>query len=103
MSQARSCSRRMGTRAIPQGRYQRRWGTRANAAIHQGWYVAGSHAQNEAINDGLKGMDIWSALTNQIAEIIEEYPDDPRGPSCLILCCILRKPVHVQVAYPSKR
>ncbi len=33
------------------------------------------------------------ALSN--AEIIEDYPEDPRGHSCLVLGFAARRPVHV--------
>jgi len=37
------------------------------------------------------------------AEIIEDYPDDKYGPSCLILGFTRRgRPLHVQCSYPSR-
>jgi hypothetical protein len=72
-------------------------------AIRQGTYFAGSHAQSAAIDDHLAIADIWSALCDAAAEIIEDYPSNPRGASCLILCFVANRPVHVQIAYPAKQ
>ncbi|HEY7359129.1 MAG TPA: DUF4258 domain-containing protein [Ktedonobacterales bacterium] len=35
--------------------------------------------------------------------IIEDYPQDPRGPSCLLLALVNGRPIHTVVAYPAKR
>ena len=36
-------------------------------------------------------------------EMIEDYPDDQYGPSCLILgFTAKRRPIHVQCSYPSR-
>lgn len=37
--------------------------------------------------------DVEQAL--QTAEPLEDYPTDPRGPSCLVLGSVNRRPVHV--------
>ncbi len=37
------------------------------------------------------------------AEIIEDYPDDKYGPSCLGLgFTSLQRPLHIQCSYPSR-
>ena len=37
------------------------------------------------------------------SEVIEEYPDDKYGPSCLILGYTkVGRPVHIQCSYPSR-
>lgn len=41
------------------------------------------HAGDEAVQDGLLLDDIEAATLD--GECMEEYPDDPRGPSCLVL------------------
>ncbi|MCK4732267.1 MAG: DUF4258 domain-containing protein, partial [Methanophagales archaeon] len=41
------------------------------------------HAHKERQEDAIKAEEIRRALMN--AEILENYPDDPRGPSCLVL------------------
>jgi hypothetical protein len=36
-------------------------------------------------------------------EIIEDYPDDKYGPSCLIFgMTIAQRPLHIQCSYPSR-
>ena len=40
------------------------------------------------------------AVLSSQAEIIEDYPDDPRGASCLVLGFTSgARPIHVQLAY----
>ena len=37
------------------------------------------------------------------SEIIEDYPDDKYGPSCLILgFTINKRPLHIQCTYPER-
>lgn len=37
------------------------------------------------------------------AEIIEDYPDDHYGPSCLVLgFTATRRPLHIQCSYPTR-
>jgi len=37
------------------------------------------------------------------AEIIEDYPNDKYGPSCLVLGVTSRgRPLHIQCSYPSR-
>lgn len=39
----------------------------------------------------------------EVAEIIEDYPDDKYGPSCLLLGKTLSgRSLHVQCSYPSR-
>lgn len=48
-------------------------------------------------------LDVAIALTGGWAEMIEDYPDDPRGPSCLILGFTARgQPLHIQCTYPPQ-
>lgn len=37
--------------------------------------------------------EIESAICN--GEILEDYPEDPRGPSCLILGYSQKRPIHI--------
>jgi len=55
-------------------------------------YIISLHADDERLADGLTIVEVESALTN--CEIIEQYPDDPRGESCLTLGFIDDKPIH---------
>ncbi|MBU2446433.1 MAG: DUF4258 domain-containing protein [Bacteroidetes bacterium] len=57
-------------------------------------YEISIHADDERINEQLIISQLEFVLTN--CEIIEEYPNDPRGESCLVLGFTLEnKPIHV--------
>lgn len=69
-------------------------------AVLREQYEISHHAEQERRNDNLFIEDIEAAILN--GEIIESYPDDPRGPSCLV--CGRSKtgrPVHVVVGFLS--
>ncbi len=51
------------------------------------------HARNEALNDGINIKKTIEIIEQ--SELIEDYPDDPRGHSCLILGWFDEKPVHL--------
>lgn len=53
------------------------------AAIRAGLVRVSSHALAEAEADGLLLYEIEAATC--AGECIEDYPGDPRGPSCLVL------------------
>lgn len=55
------------------------------------------HALKEEASDGITAGQLENALKSGF-KIIEEYPGDPRGKSCLVLCSIANKPVHVVCA-----
>ncbi len=55
------------------------------------------HALKEEALDGITAEQLEKALKSGF-EVVEEYPDDPRGISCLVLCSIAGKPVHVVCA-----
>jgi len=56
-------------------------------------YEISLHADDERIAEGLTVVQVESALSN--CEIIEQYPDDPRGESCLALgFTTARRPIH---------
>lgn len=46
-------------------------------------YEISFHAEKERYAEGITISDLEAAIYN--GEILEDYPDDPRGPSCLIL------------------
>lgn len=71
--------------------------------VRRGVRLVSTHALSEAIADGLRPADVWAGIAGSTAEVIEDYPHDPRGASCLILCFVQGRPVHSVVAYPSKR
>ena len=55
-------------------------------------YQISLHADDERLADGLTIAEIESALADCV--VIEPYPEDPRGESCLALGFVENKPVH---------
>ena len=51
----------------------------------EGRYRLTLHAENERDQDRILVQEIEEALGSPRAEIIEDYPSDPRGPSFLLL------------------
>ena len=44
------------------------------------------HAQEQMTARRIKVQEIRAALLSSSADVIEDYPGDPRGPSCLVRC-----------------
>jgi hypothetical protein len=55
-------------------------------------YELSKHAEREREADMIPLAALEEALSN--CEIIEEYPDDPRGASCLVLGFSDQRPIH---------
>ncbi len=55
------------------------------SAIRQSQRLVTTHAALELDADSLDVLEVWASLLDPKAELIEDYPTDPRGPSCLIL------------------
>ena len=52
------------------------------------------------LKKGLSEVDLEAAICKDWPEIIEDYPDDPRGPACLVLGWPgPARPLHVLVGY----
>lgn len=59
------------------------------------------HAVDQSILRHISVQELREAITN--GEIIEDYPDDKYGPSCLILGYTRAgRPLHFQCTYPSR-
>lgn len=59
------------------------------------------HAVDQSILRHITIEEVEQALIS--GEIIEDYPDDKYGPSCLILGLTRTgRPLHVQCSYPSR-
>lgn len=59
------------------------------------------HAVDQAILRHISVHGLREAIAS--GEVIEDYPDDKYGPSCLILgFTAAGRPVHVQCSYPSR-
>ena len=63
------------------------------AKINAGRYnIAFTHTE-KLRRRRIRARDIEEAV--RLGDIIEDYPDDPRGPSCLILGMVGERPLHV--------
>ena len=59
------------------------------------------HAGERMIERHIAVSEVTEAVLSDSAEVIEDYPDDPRGFSCLVLGMTAKgRPLHVQCSYP---
>lgn len=59
------------------------------------------HATDQSILRNISVQEIREAVN--VGEIIEDYPEDKYGPSCLIFGFThAKRPIHVQCSYPSR-
>ncbi|AFY61195.1 DUF4258 domain-containing protein [Synechococcus sp. PCC 6312] len=59
------------------------------------------HAVDQSILRKIRVYEIREAIANE--QIIEHYPQDKYGPSCLILgLTVTNRPLHVQCSYPNR-
>jgi hypothetical protein len=59
------------------------------------------HAVDQSLRRRIPLEELRQAVA--VAEIIEDYPDDKYGPSCLLLGFTeSRRPLHFQCSYPSR-
>lgn len=71
------------------------------AGIAEGRFEVSVHASDQSFARGIAMWDIVDALVT--GEVIEDYPDDKYGPSCLILgTTLLGRPLHVHCSHPSR-
>lgn len=69
--------------------------------IEAGQYEFSKHAVDQSILRHIAVREIREAVI--CGEIIEDYPDDKYGPSCLILGYTeALRPLHIQCSYPSR-
>ena len=65
-------------------------------------YEFSKHAVDQSIIRDISVAEVEDAIAGR-SEIIEDYPEDKYGPSCLILCFTTAgRPLHVQCSYPSR-
>jgi Domain of unknown function (DUF4258) len=69
--------------------------------VRQGQYEFSIHAQQERLEEDLDVTEIEAALMQ--GEILEAYPEDPRGESCLVLGSAGAKPIHAALGWASIR
>ncbi len=66
--------------------------------LRDGNYETTHHAEKEREEEDISLKDIKNALIN--GQVVENYPHDPRGKSCLICGLSLdNKPIHVVCGY----
>lgn len=59
------------------------------------------HGAKEATADDFSVDEIRDAIMSESAEIVEDYPNEPRGPCCLILGWTRAgRPLHAVISYP---
>jgi hypothetical protein len=68
--------------------------------VRQGRYEVSIHAQQERLEEDLDVTAIEEALVQ--GEILEDYPEDPRGESCLVLGYAGTKPIHTVVGWARR-
>jgi len=70
-------------------------------AFGENRYEYSQHAVDQSILRHITGNEIVEAIES--GKIIEDYPEDKYGPSCLIFGRTVRgKPLHIQCSYPSR-
>lgn len=68
-------------------------------AFSQQDYLLTAHASDRAAKRAIRSSEIEQAIA--AGEVIEDYPEDKYGPSCLIFGMTQdARPLHVQVSYP---
>ena len=69
--------------------------------IAQSQFEFSQHAVDQSIIRHISVRELREAIAH--GEVIEDYPDDKYGPSCLILGFTLaERPLHIQCSYPSR-
>ena len=69
--------------------------------IAHGMYEFSEHAVGQTVIRHISVQEIREAVAN--GAMIEDYPDDKYGPSCLLLGFTqARRPLHVQCSYPAR-
>ena len=69
--------------------------------IKIGQFEFSKHAVDQSITRRIGVQDLNDVIAN--GTVIEDYPEDKYGPSCLILGMTSKKrPLHIQCSYPSR-
>ena len=70
-------------------------------AFKQGRYEYSLHAVDQSILRHIARSELEEVIEE--GEIIEDYPDDKYGPSCLIYGKTIQgRPLHIQCSYPLR-
>jgi len=73
-----------------------------HTAIRYSEFSLTLHAQQLMTTRHIPVSDIRETILSAEAEIIEDYPRDPRGPSCLIYGKASARALHVHISYPPE-
>jgi hypothetical protein len=69
--------------------------------IARGQFEFSQHAVDQSIVRHISVQELREAIA--VGEVIEDYPDDKYGPSCLVFGVTLaHRPLHMQCSYPSR-
>jgi hypothetical protein len=69
--------------------------------IAQSQFEFTQHATDQSILRRISVREVRDAIAN--GEVIEDYPEDKYGPSCLMLGMTQAgRPLHIQCSYPSR-
>lgn len=69
--------------------------------IKNGQFELSEHAVEQSSTRHISLLEVREAIED--SEIVENYPSDKYGPSCLILGFTRSKrPLHIQCSYPSR-
>ncbi len=60
-------------------------------------YEISFHAEKERYAEDITLADIETTISN--GDILEDYPEGPRGPSCLVLGYSQNRPIHIVCGY----
>jgi hypothetical protein len=63
------------------------------AKVRSGNWVVSTHADQEAADENIGIAEIRDAILGD--ELLEQYADTGRGPSCLLLGFVKGRPIHV--------
>lgn len=71
------------------------------AKVSRGEFEFSRHAVDQSIVRRIHVSEVREAIA--VGEVVEDYPDDKYGPSCLVLgWTAAARPVHVHCSYPSR-
>ena len=60
------------------------------------------HAQQQMTSRRIKISEVREGLLSSTAEVIEDYPEDPRGSSCLVYGKTTNRILHIHISYPPE-
>jgi len=70
--------------------------------LRDGQYEVSIHAQQDRLEEDLDLVQIEAAIIEH-GELLEEYPDDPRGESCLVLGFVGSRPLHTVLGWATMK